>query len=112
MNFRRLDVYQFAVRFLALASEIAAALPQRHAALAEQHAALTRRVQGHLNYFGVNGNTRALNLLVHEAQRLWHKWLNRRSQRRRLTWERFNDLLEVFPLPKPTIRVQIWARAT
>ena len=26
----------------------------------------------------------------------------------RMTWARFNDLLEVFPLPKPTVRVQLW----
>jgi group II intron reverse transcriptase/maturase len=84
----------------------------RHDSLKEQHAALSRRLEGHLNYFGVNGNTRALSHLLHVAKWLWHKWLNRRSQRRRLTWQRFGDLLKVFPLPKPTIRVQIWARAT
>ena len=26
----------------------------------EQHAALTRRIQGHFNYFGVNGNLESL----------------------------------------------------
>jgi four helix bundle protein len=36
MNFRKLEVYQFAVRFLPMASEIAGALPQRHAGLADQ----------------------------------------------------------------------------
>ena len=28
----------------------------RHLPVKEQHAALTRRIQGHFNYFGVNGN--------------------------------------------------------
>jgi hypothetical protein len=83
----------------------------RHDSLKEQHAALTRRIEGHFNYFGVNGNIRALRKLVHEAERLWHQWLCRRSQRRRLTWQRFGDMLKVFPLPKPRIRVQIWAMA-
>jgi len=36
MNFRNLIVYQTAVQFLPLASEIATALPPRHAALADQ----------------------------------------------------------------------------
>lgn len=81
----------------------------RHDSLKEQHAALTRRIQGHMNYFGVNGNMRAISCLVHEAERIWHKWLNRRSQRKRLSWERFKDLLKVFPLPTPSIRVRIWA---
>jgi hypothetical protein len=34
----------------------------RHESVKEQHAALTRRVQGHINYFGVNGNLRSLRL--------------------------------------------------
>ena len=36
MNFRKLDVYQFAVRHLPLASEIAGSLPPRHSGLADQ----------------------------------------------------------------------------
>ena len=36
MNFRKLEVYQFAVRFLPVASEIASVLPSRHAGLADQ----------------------------------------------------------------------------
>jgi four helix bundle protein len=36
MNFRQLEVYQFAVRLLPPASEIANALPQRYAGLADQ----------------------------------------------------------------------------
>jgi group II intron reverse transcriptase/maturase len=82
---------------------------RRHDPLKEQHAALVRRIQGHLNYFGVNGNLRALSCLVQQAERLWHKWLCRRSQRTRLTWQRFKDFLKVFPLPVPKIRVRIWA---
>ena len=34
--------------------------------------------------------------------------LCRRSQRKRLTWERFADLLRDFPLPRPRITVRIW----
>jgi hypothetical protein len=83
----------------------------RHDPLKMQHAALTRRLVGHFNYFGVNGNSRSLSMLVCFAERQWHKWLNRRSQRRRLNWRRFNDFLKVFPLPRPTIRVRIWDAA-
>lgn len=80
----------------------------RHLPVKEQHAALKRRVQGHFNYFGVNGNIGSLKRLVARVRRNWHKWLNRRSQRARLTWERFEDLLRDFPLPTPRIVVQIW----
>jgi RNA-directed DNA polymerase len=80
----------------------------RHLPVKQQHVALTRRVQGHLNYFGVNGNIQSLKQLVHRVQRIWHKWLNRRSQRARLNWERFKDLLQDFPLPVPRVVVEIW----
>ena len=81
----------------------------RHLPVKEQHAALTRRVEGHLNYFGVNGNGRSLRRFVRGVERVWHKWLNRRSQRSRLDWARINDLLTANPLPKASIRVQIWS---
>ena len=42
---------------------------------------------------------------------IWRKWLDRRSQRARMNWDRFGLILDRFPLPRPTIRVQIWARA-
>ena len=80
----------------------------RHLPVKAQHAALTRRLVGHFNYFGVNGNFRSLACLVEVTQRVWFKWLRRRSQRRRLNWERFEVLLERFPLPRPRITVRIW----
>ncbi len=80
----------------------------RHLPVAAQHKALTRRIQGHFNYFAVSGNFRSLQLVLGQAKRIWYKWLCRRSQRKRLTWERFADLLRDFPLPEPRIRVRIW----
>jgi hypothetical protein len=80
----------------------------RHSSVKDQHTALTRRIQGHFNYFGVSGNFRSLLLVIEQAKRIWYKWLCRRSQRKRLTWERFADLLRDFPLPRPRITVRIW----
>ena len=80
----------------------------RHLPVKVQHVALTRRIEGHINYFGVNGNARSLLLLIEEAKRSWLKWLRRRGQRTRLTWERFKALLGRFPFPRPRIVVQIW----
>lgn len=80
----------------------------RHEPVSVQHAGLTRRIRGHFNYFGVNDNTCCLSGLQHQAKRAWHKWLNRRSQRSRLNWERFNDLLRDYPLPRPRVYVDLW----
>ena len=84
----------------------------RHDPLKEQHAALKRRLIGHFNYFGVNGNFRSLTHLVEQTQRDWFKWLRRRGQRRPLSWDRYAQLLQRYPLPKPRIVVRIWASAT
>jgi len=80
----------------------------RHLPVKAQHAALTRRIQGHFNYFGVSGNFRSLLMLVEETRRAWYKWLRRRSQQAHLTWERCGELLKRFPLPRPRIMVRIW----
>ncbi len=80
----------------------------RHEEVAAQHAGLRSRLQGHFNYFGVNGNLRCLARLLWHAQRAWYKWLCRRSQRARLTWERFRGLLRDYPLPSPRVVVPIW----
>ena len=80
----------------------------RHQPVEAQHAALGRRLRGHCNSFGVNGNFPSLLRLVEATKRAWYKWLCRRSQRKRLTWERFTDLLRQMPLPRPRITVRIW----
>ena len=80
----------------------------RHDSVMEQHRALSRKLVGHYNYFGVNGNFRAMRNLRHAVTRAWQKWLNRRSQRARITWKRFHELLRAHPLPEPKIKVQIW----
>ena len=85
---------------------------QRHKSVKEQHAALRRRVHGHINYFGVNGNLASVAGLVRATERSWCKWLRRRSNRTRLTWQHFRELLRAFPLPRPQVKVQLWAALT
>ena len=80
----------------------------RHDPVAVQHAALASRLRGHFNYFGVNGNSRSLNILTRATERVWLKTLRRRSNRTRLTWERYARFLRRYRLPAPQIRVQIW----
>jgi group II intron reverse transcriptase/maturase len=81
---------------------------QRHRPVAVQHKALVSRIRGHLVYFGVNDNHKSTGVLVYWATRAWHKWLNRRSQRTRLNWKRFEDLLKDYPLPQPKRYVNLW----
>jgi len=63
---------------------------------------MRRHLQGHIQYYGVSGNVRSVTGYVYFATRLLHKWLNRRSQRRSLTWERFCEVV-VPRLPRARI---------
>lgn len=82
----------------------------RHLPVREQHATLKRKLEGHYNYFGVNGNIASLQKLQRHVTESWRKWLSRRSQRGHMTWQRFKELLVAMPLPSARITVQIWAR--
>lgn len=75
----------------------------RHWAVRDQHAALCRKLRGHDAYYGVTFNARSLQRLRHWIERAWLRWLRRRSQRHRLTWERMRRLLERYPLPRARI---------
>ncbi|TYS40586.1 group II intron reverse transcriptase/maturase, partial [Bacillus infantis] len=41
-------------------------------------------------------------------RKLLFKWMNRRSQRKSFSWEKFKLFLEKYPLPKPRIKVNIY----
>jgi|TARA_B100002003_G_scaffold194540_1_gene184209 group II intron reverse transcriptase/maturase len=81
----------------------------RFLSIKEQHASLCRKLTGHYNYFAVSGNSRRVAALHQQVQAAWYKWLRRRSQRTRITWPRFVDMMKTYPLPAPTIRASLWA---
>jgi len=81
----------------------------RHDSVRAQHQSLTRKLVGHYNYFGVNGNIGALQRLQYAVTCAWRKWLDRRSQHARMGWKRFRELLGAHPLPAASIKVQIWS---
>jgi len=74
----------------------------RHKRLPKLLRILNRKVRGHYNYFRVVGNSRALWTFYREVVKLLYKWLNRRSQRRSLTWPKLKRALERFAFPRPT----------
>ncbi len=50
---------------------------------------LNAKLRGYYNYYGVIGNYRSLCQFFLEAMRVLHKWLNRRSQHKSITWAEF-----------------------
>ncbi|WP_437894755.1 group II intron reverse transcriptase/maturase [Sorangium sp. So ce124] len=75
----------------------------RHDDLRAQQQALVQKLMGHYGYFGITGNVEALRRFLHEVTRAWRKWLDRRSQRARVNWDRMHALLERYPLQQPRI---------
>jgi hypothetical protein len=51
----------------------------------------------------------ALSLILYRVERAWIRWLKRRSQRTRMTWERFNRMLREMPFPKVRVYRNLWA---
>lgn len=50
-------------------------------------------VIGHIRYYGVPMNSRALNVFRFQVGRLWHRALARRSHKGRVTWERMRRII-------------------
>lgn len=75
----------------------------RHYPRPWQHEQLSRKLRGYDNYYGLAGNFDALKRFRDQLRKIWRKWLNRCSQRKRLTWKRFEQYLERHPLPTPAI---------
>ena len=66
------------------------------------------KLRGHYNYYGVTDNLPGIARFGEEVKKLLFKWLNRRGKKNCLNWEKFNKMLERFPLPKPRIRVSMF----
>jgi RNA-directed DNA polymerase len=66
---------------------------------------ILRVVRGYLNYFAINDNLKRCSQFLFEVTRALFKWLNRRSQKRSITWERFTQVLEKISFPRK-VRLQ------
>jgi len=64
---------------------------------------LKAKLRGHFQYYGVSENYDGIVRFHKATLRMVRKWLNRRSQKRKMSWDRFTEYLEHYPLPKPKI---------
>ena len=69
---------------------------------------LNQVLTGYFHYYGITDNSEMLSTFRFRIMQLLYKNLNRRSQRRSLTWDGFNDILKDFPLVKGRIYVSIY----
>ena len=62
-----------------------------------------QKLEGHIRYYGVSHNIKAVINFRDKARRILFKHLNRRSQRKSCNWEKFERYENLFPLPKARI---------
>jgi RNA-directed DNA polymerase len=81
----------------------------RHDPVNEQQQTLNAKLRGHYQYYGRATNYASLWQFYRRVRRIWREWLSRRTRGKRLTWDRFDEVLHQFPLLPPRI-THTWAR--
>jgi RNA-directed DNA polymerase len=61
------------------------------------------KLAGHVQYYGVSFNSNRVSVFCKHAIQLFFKWINRRSQRRSITWEKFKLFMKKYPPPRARI---------
>lgn len=62
-------------------------------------------LRGHYAYYGLGGNFQALSKIYRQTEKSWRGTLSRRSQKSYVTWERFNQIKELYPILKPSLNI-------
>lgn len=75
----------------------------RHKPLRGQCKQINIRLNGHYRYYGVGGNYDLLDAFHYVTVRYWRKTLSSRSQNGKVSWIKFNHILNAFPLHPPKI---------
>lgn len=76
---------------------------RRHQAVTEQYRWICSMLDGHYRYYAVPTNYAALAQFRYAVRRIWHRTLQRRSQRARWNHARYAAFERRFPLPLPRI---------
>ena len=63
---------------------------------------------GYYHYYGITDNSRSLSDFRLAVTKSLFYWLNRRSQKKSYSWEKFSEMLKAYPLARPKIYVSIY----
>ena len=69
---------------------------------------LNQMLVGYFHYYGITDNYDSMYKFVFAVKKSLFFWLNRRSQKKSYTWERFEEMLRTYPLARPRIYVNIY----
>lgn len=71
---------------------------QRHTPVRSQYKTLNAKLRGHYNYYGIRGNSRAINSFRNQVVLSWKRWLGRRAQHADVSWRSFERIQRRYPL--------------
>jgi len=69
---------------------------------------LNRSLIGYYNYYCITDNLREVKNFLDRVKQILFKWMNRRSQRKSFSWDKFKLFLQKYPLTNPKIKVNIY----
>ena len=78
-----------------------------HKPIDETMRLLNLKLQGHCNYYGVNGNLKAICSFYDYVKRRFLITMRRRSQKDRFAWEKLQRIWKYYITP-PSVKVRIW----
>jgi hypothetical protein len=77
----------------------------RHWSIKDQVNKINEIVRGHYNYYGMGGNKSSLIKFYNKVEKFWWKMLCSRSWKGYITWDKFNEIKEEYPILRPRIRI-------
>ncbi len=77
----------------------------QHRPIDEQVNVINAILRGHFNYYGIAGNGKKIQSFWQQVKRDWKNSLSHRSQKGRVTWEKFDEILQKNPLAIPKIKI-------
>jgi len=69
---------------------------------------LNRKLSGLYNYYCITDSGESMCSFFQSVISILFKWLNRRSQKKSFTWEKFKQFLTKYPVVEPRVKVSIY----
>jgi len=69
---------------------------------------LNIKLNGMFRYYGISDNFKWMSKILRYVERELYRWLNRRSQKNKLTWDKFHNTLKYNPIVQPKIYFSLW----
>jgi RNA-directed DNA polymerase len=78
----------------------------RHKDESKQHQTLSKKLNGHYQYYARRCNYRAVSTVHDKTLKIWKYWMSRRSRKSAINWKEWKHFLSRYRLPRPRIIIR------